>query len=58
MVGDDIEVDVGGAQKAGLVGALVKTGKHRPSDLIGSLKPNVVLDSIAALPGWWAEHRS
>ena len=58
MVGDDIEVDVAGAQKAGLVGALVKTGKHRPSDLAGPLKPNVVLDSIAALPGWWVEHGS
>src|SRR5579871_3166538 len=30
MVGDDIETDVGGAQHAGLKGALVRTGKFRP----------------------------
>jgi HAD superfamily hydrolase (TIGR01458 family) len=53
MVGDDIEIDVGGAQKAGMLGALVKTGKFRPGDLNGAVKPDVVLASIAALPGWW-----
>jgi len=31
MIGDDIEADVGGAQTAGLKGALVKTGKFRPA---------------------------
>jgi phospholysine phosphohistidine inorganic pyrophosphate phosphatase len=54
MVGDDIETDVRGAMRAGLKGALVRTGKFRPSDLEGSLHPDAVLDSIAALPAWWA----
>ncbi len=53
MVGDDIEVDVAGAQAAGIKGALVKTGKFRPADLGRSYKPDVVLDSVAALPEWW-----
>lgn len=54
MIGDDIHADIGGAQSAGLVGALVKTGKFRPADLEGPVKPDVVLASIAELPGWWS----
>jgi HAD superfamily hydrolase (TIGR01458 family) len=50
MIGDDIRVDVGGAQRAGLKGALVKTGKYRAGDLEGAVKPDFVMDSIAALP--------
>jgi phospholysine phosphohistidine inorganic pyrophosphate phosphatase len=46
-------VDVAGAQKAGLKGALVRTGKFRPPDLAGDFHPDVVLDSVAALPAWW-----
>ena len=42
-----------GAQHAGLKGALVRTGKFRPSDLDGLVRPWLVLDSIAALPAWW-----
>jgi HAD superfamily hydrolase (TIGR01458 family) len=53
MVGDDVDVDVTGAQKAGLKGALVRTGKFRPADLAGGFHPDVVLDSVAGLPGWW-----
>jgi phospholysine phosphohistidine inorganic pyrophosphate phosphatase len=53
MVGDDIVTDVGGAQQAGLRGALVKTGKFRPGDLDGGVKPDVVLNSVADLPLWW-----
>jgi phospholysine phosphohistidine inorganic pyrophosphate phosphatase len=53
MVGDDIETDIGGAQAAGLKGALVKTGKFRPADLQGRIKPYTVLDSVAELPKWW-----
>ncbi len=53
MIGDDIDIDVGGAQRAGLRGALVRTGKFRPADLDHAVKPDVVLDSVAALPGWW-----
>lgn len=53
MIGDDVVGDVGGAQAAGLKGALVKTGKFRPADLEGDVKPHAVLDSIADLPHWW-----
>jgi HAD superfamily hydrolase (TIGR01458 family) len=50
MIGDDTLVDVGGAQLAGLRGALVKTGKYRTGDeKIGP--PDYVIESIAELPG-------
>jgi len=55
MIGDDIRGDIEGAQQAGLHGLLVRTGKFRPSDLEGSIQPDAVINSIAALPGWWAE---
>lgn len=57
MVGDDIMTDVGAAQALGLVGALVKTGKFRAADLESDIHPDAVLDSIAALPDWWARRR-
>jgi HAD superfamily hydrolase (TIGR01458 family) len=53
MVGDDVVGDVRGAQRAGLRGILVRTGKFRPADLEGEVRPDAVLDSIAALPEWW-----
>ena len=53
MVGDDIEADVGGAQRAGMQGALVRTGKFRPADLERGVAPDVLIDSIADLPHWW-----
>jgi phospholysine phosphohistidine inorganic pyrophosphate phosphatase len=53
MIGDDIRADVGGAQEAGLKGALVKTGKFRPADLEGEVRPDVVLDSVEDLPRRW-----
>ena len=53
MIGDDVETDVGGAQAASLKGALVKTGKFKPSDLEGPVAPDVVFDSVANLPAWW-----
>jgi HAD superfamily hydrolase (TIGR01458 family) len=53
MVGDDIHTDVGGAQRAGLTGVLVRTGKYSPSDLTGDVSPDATLDSIADLPQWW-----
>jgi phospholysine phosphohistidine inorganic pyrophosphate phosphatase len=55
MVGDDIRTDVEGAQRAGLTGVLVRTGKFSPSDLTGGVSPDALLDSIADLPRWWAE---
>ena len=54
MVGDDIETDIAGAQLAGMQAALVRTGKFRESDLVGPVKPDAVLDSVAELPAWWA----
>lgn len=49
MIGDDVQIDVGGAQHAGLQGALVKTGKYRAGDLEGAVKPDFVLESIVGL---------
>jgi HAD superfamily hydrolase (TIGR01458 family) len=49
MIGDDIEGDVEGAQKAGLRGVLVRTGKFREQDLAGTIRPDAVLDSIAEI---------
>ena len=52
MVGDDVVNDVLGAQAAGLVGVLVRTGKYRPEDLDRPEgRPDLTLDSIAGLPG-------
>ncbi|MET8768660.1 TIGR01458 family HAD-type hydrolase [Streptomyces sp. NPDC004658] len=51
MVGDDIESDVLAAQRAGLTGVLVRTGKYRPEtheDASGA--PDHVLDSFADVP--------
>jgi HAD superfamily hydrolase (TIGR01458 family) len=53
MVGDDIENDIGGAQRAGLRGILVSTGKHQPnSPLLERIHPDAILPSIADLPAW------
>jgi ribonucleotide monophosphatase NagD (HAD superfamily) len=50
MVGDDLESDVVGAQDAGLIGVLVRTGKFRQDVLERSeRKPDVVVDSIAGV---------
>ncbi|PWU01820.1 MAG: TIGR01458 family HAD-type hydrolase [Terriglobia bacterium] len=53
MIGDDIEGDIGGAQAAGLKGALVKTGKFKAADLEGRIRPDFVWDSVADLQRWW-----
>jgi HAD superfamily hydrolase (TIGR01458 family) len=51
MVGDDVEVDVGGAISAGLAGWLVKTGKYQPGDESrASPWPEGVLSSVSELP--------
>ena len=50
MVGDDLWSDVQGAQRAGLEGWLVRTGKFREETLRDSgITPNRVLSSVAAL---------
>src|SRR4051794_19050356 len=52
MVGDDLETDVLAAQRCGLRGVLVRTGKFRQDTLDASTeRPDIVLDSIADLPG-------
>lgn len=53
MVGDDIQADIGGAQAAGIAAVLVRTGKFRAEDLTGDIRPEYLLDSIAALPEHW-----
>lgn len=55
IIGDDVVGDVGGAQKLGIRGILVRTGKFRPADLEGEIHPDAVLDSVASLPAWWVE---
>ncbi|BCR04018.1 hydrolase [Desulfuromonas versatilis] len=57
MVGDDIRGDIEGAQRAGLQGLLVRTGKFRPTDLGLEVCPEGVLDSVADLPAWWESRR-
>ncbi|GAA5111982.1 TIGR01458 family HAD-type hydrolase [Haloechinothrix salitolerans] len=51
MVGDDIESDVLAAQRAGLTGVLVKTGKYLPeTHARADGTPDHVIDSFADLP--------
>ncbi len=53
IVGDDIENDVGAAQRLGLQGVLVCTGKHNAqSPLLEKVHPDAILPSIADLPVW------
>ncbi len=47
MVGDDAESDVAGAQRAGLRGIQVRTGKYRPET---TGEPDAEIESIASLP--------
>jgi HAD superfamily hydrolase (TIGR01458 family) len=50
MIGDDILTDVAGAQKLGMQGILVKTGKYREDLAISSgVEPDLVLESLAEL---------
>ena len=51
MVGDDIETDIGGALRYGLLSILVRTGKFREEILAGSgITPDLVIGSVADLP--------
>jgi ribonucleotide monophosphatase NagD (HAD superfamily) len=53
MVGDDIESDIGGAQRAGIRAVLVCTGKHNAdSPLLAKIRPAAILPSIADLPDY------
>jgi len=53
MVGDDVEADVVGAQRHGLTGVLVRTGKFQREheDGVHGVRPDHVIDSLADLPG-------
>ncbi len=52
MTGDDIETDVLAAQRHGLTGVLVKTGKYLPrTHHSASGTPDHILGSFASLPG-------
>jgi HAD superfamily hydrolase (TIGR01458 family) len=53
MVGDDVDTDVGGAQRLGLRGVLVRTGKHGDAEVTaaaarrrGAVRPDAVAPSI------------
>ncbi|MEU3915325.1 MULTISPECIES: HAD-IIA family hydrolase [unclassified Streptomyces] len=51
MVGDDVESDVLAAQRSGITGVLVRTGKYLPeTHRAASGTPDHVLDSFADLP--------
>ncbi|MFE6061979.1 HAD-IIA family hydrolase [Streptomyces sp. NPDC056431] len=51
MIGDDIESDVLAAQRSGITGVLVRTGKYAPeTHRAASGTPDHVLDSFADLP--------
>ncbi|MEW2131971.1 HAD-IIA family hydrolase [Streptomyces sp. NPDC005435] len=51
MVGDDVESDVLGAQRLGITGVLVRTGKFQPDTLDrASGTPDHVVDSFADVP--------
>jgi HAD superfamily hydrolase (TIGR01458 family) len=49
MVGDDPELDIRGAQTAGLRGILVETGRHRPGAK-SPFRADLTLRSVAQLP--------
>lgn len=50
MVGDDLDNDVLGAQRCGISGCLVRTGKFRPDVLAASpVQPDLVIDCFADL---------
>jgi HAD superfamily hydrolase (TIGR01458 family) len=53
VVGDDLESDVAGARASGMIGIAVRTGKYRAQDEDRAREAaDVVLDSIADVPGW------
>jgi HAD superfamily hydrolase (TIGR01458 family) len=53
MVGDDLEIDIGGARSHGLRTVLVRTGKFRPDAVEHSrVQPDGIISSVAQLPEW------
>ena len=57
IIGDDIQADIGRAQRVGIGGILVKTGKFRTHDLKLDTHSCAVLNSIAEMPDWWRKKR-
>ncbi|XP_041476408.1 phospholysine phosphohistidine inorganic pyrophosphate phosphatase-like isoform X2 [Lytechinus variegatus] len=58
MIGDDIVNDVGGAQRCGLRGLQVRTGKFRPSDEHHSeVKPDGFVDNLAQAVDLLLQHQ-
>lgn len=53
MIGDDIVGDIDAAQRCGIRGIQVRTGKFRDADLDAGIEPYALLDSVAELPAWW-----
>ncbi len=49
VIGDDIEIDVRGAQLMGMKGWLVKSGRFRKEDLGRGIWPDRLLDNIAEI---------
>jgi HAD superfamily hydrolase (TIGR01458 family) len=57
MVGDDIDVDIAGAQALGMRTILVRTGKFRPDAVEDSrIRPDGIVSSLRNLPEWLEEH--
>lgn len=49
MIGDDVNDDVGAAQRAGIAGVLVRTGKFRPGDdVLPQVQAGLVADNFTA----------
>jgi len=58
MIGDDIVGDIDAAQRCGIRGIQVRTGKFREPDLVRGIEPFALLDSLADLPDWWLKNLS
>jgi HAD superfamily hydrolase (TIGR01458 family) len=57
MVGDDIDVDIAGAQALGMRTILVRTGKFRPDAVEDSrIRPDGIVSSLRNLPDWLEDH--
>jgi len=57
MVGDDIDIDIAGAQGVGMRTILVRTVKFRPDEVeAGRTRPDGIVSSFAQVPEWLEEH--
>eukprot|EP00877_Chromochloris_zofingiensis_P009864 jgi/Chrzof1/5130/Cz15g12160.t1 len=54
MIGDDVRDDIGGAQRAGMTGVLVRTGKYLPGDeqQYDDITRDATVDDFAAAVEW------